>query len=60
MYLHANFHKDWAKKNPDFIHLKQAIIVFAADCTIKFNWKSQVKINPEINANMKWFGEYKV
>ena len=33
MYLHAIFFKNWPKNQPDFFHLKQAIIVFGSDCT---------------------------
>ena len=35
-YLHTNFHEYWPKKLPDFIHLKQASILFRSYCTLLF------------------------
>ena len=47
-YLHTNFHGYWPKKLLDFIHLKQASILFRSHCTtirrkVKNYWNFQGK-----------------
>ena len=39
--MHAKFYEVGPKKKPDFIHLKQAIILFAEHCTL--NMELQVE-----------------